>query len=373
MVLSKLSVVVSLIAVAACRRENVPEAQPTAVKVAPVDLASTVAGTHYSAQINPATRVELAFKVRGYVESVATGPGVDGKLRLVQEGDPVPAGAQLAMLRRAEYAQRHAEASATVTQAAVALDQATLDHERTAKLAEHNAVASAELDAARMRRDAAAATLEGARARLDQAATVLSDTVLRSPLRGTVMRRSIEIGALAEPGAPAFVIADTSSVKVAFGVPDTVLPRVRLGAALTVTTEAYPGERFPGRISRISPSADPRNRVFEIDVTIANPDGRLKPGAVAALSLDDDAVAVSARTPLVPLSAIVRAPGHPGRFAVFVVDPASARPEVRAREVEFGDYSGQLVPVTRGLTGDETVVVQGAGLLSDGESVEVIR
>jgi multidrug efflux system membrane fusion protein len=228
-----------------------------------------------------------------------------------------------------------------------------------------------------MRRDGAAAILEGARARLDQAATVLSDTVLRSPLRGTVMRRSVEVGALAEPGTAAFAIADISSVKVAFGVPDTVLPRVHLGAALTITTEAYPGEKFPGQISLIAPSADPRNRVFEIDVTIPNADGRLKPGAVAALSLDDAAggasVAAPAAAPLVPLSAIVRSPGHAGQFAVFVVDTAGGHPVAHARDVELGDYFGTLIPIKRGLAGNETVVVQGAGLLSDGEPVEVIR
>jgi len=375
MVRSKRGVVVFLVAVAACHHDGIPEPQPTAVQVAAVERASAVAGTRYSAQINPATRVELSFKVGGYVESVATARGVDGKLRLVQEGDPVQAGMQLAALSRTDYAQRLAEARAAVAQAKVALDQATLDYGRADKLAEHNAVTGAELDAARMRRDGAAASLEGARARLDQAATVLSDTVLRSPLRGTVMRRTVEVGALAEPGTAAFVIADISSVKVAFGVPDTVLPRVHLGAALRITTEAYPGETFSGRISLVAPSADPRSRVFEIDVTIPNADGRLKPGAVAALSLDDDASAAAASStpPLVPLSAIVRSPGHAGQFAVFVVDTASGHPVAHARDVEIGDDFGRLIPIKRGLSGNETVVVQGAGLLSDGEPVEVIR
>ena len=366
-------VLASLFTVAACRHDVIPPPQPTAVKVALVEHAASAAGTHYSAQINPATRLDLSFKVGGYVASVATVPGVDGKPRLLQDGDRVRAGMELAAIRRTDYVQKVAEAQAALAQGKVGLDQAELDYSRTQKLAETNAIAGAEIDAARTRRDGAAATLSGARARLDQAATALSDTVLRAPLDGIVLKRSVEVGALAAPGTIAFSVADVGSVKAAFGVPDVVLPRVHLGAALTITTEAYPGEKFEGRISLIAPSADPRSRVFEVDVTIPNGDGRFKPGSVAALSLEGGGDIATATAPLIPLSAIVRSPGHPAQFAVFLVDNAGGHPVVHVRDVELGDYLGRVIPVKRGLTGGETVVVQGAGLLSDGESVEVIQ
>jgi multidrug efflux system membrane fusion protein len=160
-------------------------------------------------------------------------------------------------------------------------------------------------------------------------------------------------------------------MKVIFGVPDTVLPRVRLGASQAVTTEAFPNVQFQGRISRIAESADPRSRVFEVEVSIPNTDGRLKTGMVAALSLDTSTGTQTA--PLVPLASIVRAPGHAGRFAVFVVDDGGGKPVARAREVELGEYLGRVIPVKQGLSGGERIVVQGAGLLSDGESVEVVQ
>jgi RND family efflux transporter MFP subunit len=363
----------TLLALAACRHDVTPPPLPTAVKVALVEHAVSAAGTHYSAQINPATRLDLSFKVGGYVDTVATVPGVDGKPRLLQEGDAVHAGMQLAAIRRTDYAQKLAEAQAALAQAKVGLDQAELDLARTTKLAETNAVAGAELDAARTKRDGAQATLSGARARVDQAATALADTVLRAPLTGIVLKRSVEVGALAAPGTVAFAVADVGSVKAAFGVPDVVLPRVHLGAELAITSEAYPGEKFTGRISLIAPSADPRSRVFEVDVTIPNGDGRLRPGSVAALALEGGGDPATASAPLIPLSAIVRSPGHPAQFAVFVVDAGGGHPVARAREVELGEYLGRVIPVKRGLSGGETVVVQGAGLLSDGEPVEVIQ
>jgi RND family efflux transporter MFP subunit len=165
-----------------------------------------------------------------------------------------------------------------------------------------------------------------------------------------------------------------SSVKAIFAVPDVVLPRVQLGAQQDVSAEAFPGATFAGRISRISPSADPKSRVFEAEVTIPNADGRLKSGMVAALSI----AAVEdgqGDAPLVPLSAIVRAPGAPNgtqAFAVFVVDAAEGTTAAHAREVELGDYLGRVIPVKKGLAGGERVVVLGAGLLSDGEDVEIV-
>jgi RND family efflux transporter MFP subunit len=372
---SALAVVVAVVAVPACHHDAVAPPQPTAVKVAVVESATNAAGTHYSAQINPATKLDVSFKVGGYVDSVATVAGVDGKPRVLQEGDAVRANMQLAMIRRTDYVQKLAEAQASIAQAKAGLDEAQLDFDRTDRLAKTNAVAGAELDSARTKRDSAAATLAGAKARLDQAATALADTSLRSPLDGIVIKRAIEVGALASPGTVAFTVADVGSVKAAFGVPDTVLPRIHLGAVETVTTEAFPGETFAGRISLIAPSADAKSRVFEVDITIPNADGRLKPGSVAALSLEGagDATDVA---PLIPLSAIVRAPGHADRFAVFVVGApvaGAAHPVVHATEVELGEYLGKVIPVRRGLKGGETVVVQGAGLLSDGEPVEVIQ
>jgi multidrug efflux system membrane fusion protein len=214
--------------------------------------------------------------------------------------------------------------------------------------------------------------MDGAKARVGQAATAVADTTLRAPMSGVVLKRGIELGALAVSGTVAFTIADLSSAKAVFAVPDSVLPRVKLGALQSVTADAYPGVVFQGRISRISPSADPRSRVFEAEVLLPNADGRLKSGTVASLALDAAAEDRDRSLPLCPLAAIVRAPGKPQGFAVFVVEDVNGQPTARAREIELGEYLGRVIPVKKGLEGGERIVVLGAGLLSDGEAVELI-
>jgi multidrug efflux system membrane fusion protein len=191
-----------------------------------------------------------------------------------------------------------------------------------------------------------------------------------SPLHGVVVKRAIEVGALAAPGTLAFSIANVEDVKAVFGVPDSLLPQIQLGAELKVATDAFPGVVFEGKVSRLAPSADQRSRVFEVDVTIPNPDNKLKAGMVASLSINP--VGPSAPdVPLVPLNAIVRPPNGKG-FAVYVVDSANGSTIARAKTIQLGEYLGRVVPVKAGLEGNERVVVQGAGLLSDGEQVEII-
>ena len=362
-------VVVCLLAFA-CKKEAPPEPKGIAVKVAPIKRTSDVAGTRYSAQIVPNSRVDLAFKVGGYVDEIAQVKGVDEKSRNLQEGDRVTEGQELASLRKTDYSHKIAEAKAALAQASAIYREAKKDAERDAKLAAGGSLPGAAADASGGRRDSAAAAVEGARVRLQQAQAAYADTTLRSPMAGVIVKRAIEVGALAAPGTFAFSIADVDNVKAMFGVPDVFLAQIELGATHKVTTDAFPGIEFEGKVSRVAPGADARSRVFEVDITIPNTDGKLKPGMVASLKIKQ---APSAETdmPLVPLNAIVRPPSGKG-YAVFVVETAGGISRVRTREIELGEYLGRVVPVKKGLAVDENVVVQGAGLLSDGDRVEVI-
>jgi multidrug efflux system membrane fusion protein len=357
--------------VAGCNSPPSRAATPITVKVATLTPTASQQALRYSAQIEPFTKVDLAFRVGGYVESITTTPGVDGKPRLLQSGDRVRSGQELAHVRIADYAQKVAQARASLAQARAGVEQAKLDFGRTKNLAASGSVSAAELDSTTTKLDAARASADAAQAQVAEAETSLADTRLRSPLDGLVLTRTLEVGTLASPGTVAFTVADTENVKVVFGVPDTLLTRTRLGSVQEVTTEAFKDAVFKGRITRISPVADPKSRSFEVEVTIPNSDQRLKAGMVAALGLD----AMEGRRadiPLAPLSAIVRSGARHDRFGVFVVVDEGGRSVAHLREVELGDFAGSIVPVEHGLAGNERVVVMGAGLLSDGDLVGVV-
>jgi hypothetical protein len=115
--------------------------------------------------------------------------------------------------------------------------------------------------------------------------------------------------------------------------------------------------------------------MFEVELTVPNPDDVLKPGMVAVVTVDDrpatDGVAPEAL--VLPLTAVVRPPGKSDGYGVFVVDDGDGTPTARLREVILGDVVGNNIIVLGGLTGTERVIVRGASIVSDGERVNPSR
>jgi multidrug efflux system membrane fusion protein len=190
-------------------------------------------------------------------------------------------------------------------------------------------------------------------------------------MTAVVIDRKIEVGTLVAQGVTGFVLADLTSVKAAFGVPDLALQSLKLGDTLKVTTDALPGTEFSGHISRISPSADQNSRVFDVEVTVPNPDGRLKPGMIAALNVNEGAAA-QVNVPVVPLTAVTRAKDNPDAYAVVVVEEREGKQIARLRAVTLGESLGNAVVVTGGVRAGEVVVTTGVTQVADGEVVQVI-
>jgi len=171
---------------------------------------------------------------------------------------------------------------------------------------------------------------------------------------------------LVSPSTSAFTIADIGRVKVAFGVPDYVLGRVRLGQELTIQTEndAVPGK---GRVTSISPAADTRHRIFAIELTVSNREGHLRPGMIASIGLGE----VPHSSISIPLSAIVPFPLEPDHFAVMVAQDRAGRLVANLRKVQLGITHDNSVAV-EGVQPGERVVSVGAQLLKDGDPIQVI-
>jgi len=391
------------------------------VKAKTVETHSGTSSVRYSASIRPSSQVEIAFKVGGYVESIKNAEG-----RHIQAGDVVMKGAVLAGLRQSDYAAKVNEARSQTGEARSTLDtnnaqlkeaitavetsraqlrdseaaltRARLDFERAEALFSTQSITKPDYDAAKERFQVNTAKFEAAKAQLAVAeakvntarfqigvaesrvktteATVytasipLGDAQLRAPMSSVVIERKIEIGQLVSTGTPAFVLADLSSVKAAFGVPDLSLKNFNLGDTLTMTTDAVPGTEFTGHISRISPAADQSSRVFDVEVTIPNPQGQLKPGMIASMVVNESGV--STEVPVVPLTSITRSKADPNAYAVLVIEEAAGRHIARLRNVTLGESYGNSVAVNSGVKPGEIVITTGVTQVADGEEVRVM-
>ena len=355
---------------AGCGRTAPYEKPLTPVLVADLHRQSLDSPLRYSGAIEPATRVDVTFRVGGYVTSIAE---IEG--RSIQDGDRVTAGMVLASVRPADYDAKVAQARAQLAEATSARDAAAAAVARADALYASKSLTKPEVDQAHSTLAAIDARITGARALVREAELAQSDASLRAPLAGLVLKRLVEVGALVGPGTPGFVVADTRSVKVVIGVPDTLITTFRSGATETVRTDALPDRRFEGRVTNVSPTADPRSRLFEVEITLPNTDGALKPGMVATVDVTRRVDRASSRTDavVIPLSAVVRPPGESDGYAVYVVRQQGDVSTAELRRVKLGTLLGNDITVVEGLTGDERLIVQGATIVTNGERVNPTR
>jgi multidrug efflux system membrane fusion protein len=363
--------VVGLVGCASPQADAPPVAR--AVRVAEARVPEIPRGLRYAVTTQPSESVTVAIKASGYVASVHQVRGDDGRVRTAQPGDVVRAGTALVGVRDAEYVERLHEAEGGLDEATASHTRARLDLDRALALFAAESVTEPDRDAAQAVFDAATARLATARARVAAARLALADCIVTAPLDGVVLERRIEVGMLAGAGTIAFALARLSEVRAILGVPDSVVSRLAVGQRLTMTTEAFPGTSFAGRVTGIAPSADPQSRLFAVEMTLPNRDGRLKPGMVGAVELQSTAPQVAAPSSVaVPLAAVVRSLTDPDGYGVFVVDSEGGHDIARARPVTLGTAVGNAVAIAAGVRAGERVIVMGATLVTDGEMVRVI-
>lgn len=366
------SVVVALCAIAqiGCNKAASEPRALTPVRTAQVQNISTGSETHYSANIIANAQVDLAFKSGGYVQSIRQVRGADGRMRNVDIGDWVTRGTVLAVVRQQDYNDQRAQAQAQLARAQSDYDHAKLNFDRTSKLYSTQSVTKPEYDSAKAQNESAIAALSNAKAVLAEAQTALEDSSLRAPFDGWIIKRSADVGALVGASVAGFTIADTKSVRAVFGVPDNAMDRIKLGQKQAIITDVFP-DAFIGHITAISPAADPKSRVYSVEVTIPNPKNQLKAGMIASLSLGGEIL--PSEVLAVPLSAVIRDPQKPEEFAVLLAEGSGDPAIVRAHTVELGDAYGNMIQVLGGVKAGERVVTSGSTLVKSGEKVRVIQ
>jgi RND family efflux transporter MFP subunit len=381
---------------ASVNRENTAQ---KAVRMTVVELPRLSEPTTYSAIIAPNAQVDLAFRVPGYVVYLNRARAGDGRVRPLEAGAEIRAGAVLARIRAPDYQAVEEKARGTrdeaqagvsaaqaqASEAEAALAQAELDFERVAVLWQQESItkpaydaSKARLDMARAKVDAAKAAITATRERSTSAAgqwreaqLALGDTELRAPLNGVLLERRVEVGTFATTGTPAFVVADLRLVKARFNVPDTALRAFRPGQSLPLAVDAFSGERFDGRILSIAPAADPRARSFEVIVSIENPGMRLRSGMIASIQAVE-ADASARRRPQIPVDALVHDPVG-DNYVVYTAELKGGELTVRAVPIKPGPLVGNQVVVLDGLTTGQRIVVSGANLLRPGDHVKEIQ
>ena len=361
------------IVMAGCGSSKPIQQAPQAVQAQLLDhnAAATDAGVRFSAVVTPDMETPVAFRIPGYVIALKQVRGQDGRMRDIQEGDHVDRGAVLARIRATEYQDKVHQATGQAEATEAAVVKAKLDYDRAKRLFASDSITKPDFDTAQAQYDATQAELRAAKAQTAEAEVSLHDTTLVSPYSGDIVKKSVELGSYVGPGVPTFAIANTDTVKIVVGVPDTVVRSIKVGKPVEVAIDAFPTRTFHARISRMSSAADQVTRNFDVEVAIPNRDHLLKVGMIGSLQLANSANEPQPSSLQVPLSAIVQA--QSGKYGVFVVSSSAKGDVAHLRGVEIGAVSGTDIAVLSGVSAGDRVITTGANLLKDGQRVEVLQ
>ena len=250
----------------------------------------------------------------------------------VDVGDRVRAGEALVELDRAN-----------IDQLRINLEQLEREYNRAVKLFEIGGGTQQSVDQLK-------AQLDASRTQYDN---MLENTVLVSPINGVVTARNYDPGDMTG-SAPVLSLGQLSPVvKVIINISENDLALVKQGMPVEITFDAFPAESFSGRIQRVYPTVDPATRTFSVEVQIANPGERIKPGMFARVSIDLGAQ----QNVVVPDRAVVKQSGSGNKYVYVLSDG-----RVSYRKVTLGQRFDTTYELLDGIEDGDTVVITGQTL-----------
>lgn len=249
------------------------------------------------------------------------------------------------------------EQQATVLQAQANLRQAERDLARQRTLFQRGFVAQARLDDAQAAVDTAQAQLAAQRA-------VAGDRTIRAPFSGVIGLSDAAPGQLITPGTEIATLDDLSVIRVDFTVPERYLGVLRAGLPVAAQTDAFPQETFRGQIAKIDSRVDPATRAVTMRAELPNPSGRLKPGMLLRVAVEQ-----SSRTSPAAPEAAVQLEG-PTAY-VFKLAQRGRMTIAQRADVRIGARQDGFIEILGGVNVNERVVANGLNRVQPNQPVRV--
>jgi len=273
-----------------------------------------------------------------------------------ESGKPVRAGDVLVQL---DTRQERSQLAAVEAQR----DLARLTFDRMEGLLKERVISQSEYDRA-------VADQRQTGARLGEIHTTIERKTIRAPFSGVLGIRQVNLGQYLAAGDPVVVLQSLNPIYVNFGVPQQEAGQIHLGRSVRIATEDLSGAQAVGRVTAIDAVVDPTTRNVQVQATLANPEGRLRPGMFVQTEL----VLGTARSVIaLPAPAISYAPYGDSVFVVTDLkgpDGQSYR-GVRQQFVKLGGARGDQIAVVEGVKPGDEIVTSGVFKLRNGAAVQI--
>ncbi len=285
-------------------------------------------------------------------------PGIVDQIHF-DSGKEVRAGTVLVQL---DTREEHAQLASA--QAQQKLSRVNFD--RVSGLLQKGVISQADYD------KAAAENTQG-QAKVGEIRATIERKTIRAPFTGILGIRQVNLGQYLAGGAPVVPLQSLDPIYVNFSVPQQEVARMKVGGAVRVTAGGSPGSPpapFTGRITALDSVVNEATRNVQVQATLANPEGKLKPG----MFVDTQVVLPATQSVIaLPASAVNYAPYGDSVFIVAELKgpDGKAYRGVRQQIVKLGPARGDQIAVTSGLQPGEEVVTSGVFKLRNGAAVQV--
>jgi membrane fusion protein (multidrug efflux system) len=292
------------------------------------------------------------------VQGVTVSADLPGTVERIafESGTAVTEGEVLALLdTRQEQAQ--------LTAAEAQRDLARLNFERMRGLLDERVISQSEFDRA-------TAEQRQGDARVGEIRAAIARKTIRAPFSGVLGIRRVNLGQYLSGGDALVTLQSLNPIYVNFGVPQQSSSQMRVGRSVRITSDSLPGVEFSGRVTAIDSIVDEATRNIQVQATLANPGGKLRPGMFVQA---EAGIGSSSTIVALPASAISYAPFGDSVFVVTdLKNPAGQSYRgVRQQFVKLGPARGDLIAVTSGVKAGEEVVTSGLFKLRNGAAVVV--
>jgi membrane fusion protein (multidrug efflux system) len=296
-------------------------------------------------------------------------PGIVTQIAF-ESGAPVREGDLLVQLDTKQEQAQIAQLQAKLAAVEAARELARLNFERLHGLVGEGAITRAEYDRAVAEQRQTAAEQMQTEAQIEEIRATIARKTIRAPFSGVLGLRQVNLGQYLSGGDPVVPLQSLDPVYVNFGAPQQDAGQIRAGQTVRIMTEDPAGPPLTGRITAVNSVVDEATRNIQVQATLANTAGKLRPGMFVQSEVQ---LGASRTAVTLPASAISYAPYGDSVYVVEdLKDPKGQTYRgVRQQIVKLGPARGDQISVLSGVKPNEEIVTSGVFKLRNGAAVVV--
>jgi RND family efflux transporter MFP subunit len=319
-------------------------------------LANAKQALTVSGQVEASQTANISTRMMGYITKIN-----------VKVGDRVSKGQLLATISNDDIVAKRAHADAMITEADAGFKNAQKDYDRFTVLYKQQSASAKELDNITLQYQSTKSGLEAAKQQRNEVSALLSYTNLTAPFAGTVTRKMMDAGSMANPGMPLLTIEQSGSYQVSASVPESEISLIKENAPVTINIDAI-HKVINGKIAQISQSSQNSGGQYMIKIHIPDNEKQgLFGGMYANVTIPvTQAIKTNAGNQvMVPVSAIEYKDQLTGLYTI------GNNHTALLRWVRLGRIQGSQVEVLSGLAANEQFIVSAEGRLYNGVAVKI--